>query len=76
MAPLNIHKKVLGEEHPSTATSYNNLAGLYRVQGEYDKAELLFEKALDIREGVLGKEHFDTLISYNNLAELYELQKK
>ncbi len=28
---LKISEKVLGEEHPSTATSYNNLAGLYRV---------------------------------------------
>jgi tetratricopeptide (TPR) repeat protein len=29
--------KVLGEEHPSVAKSLNNLAGLLRAQGKYDR---------------------------------------
>ncbi|MEH2957840.1 tetratricopeptide repeat protein, partial [Candidatus Merdisoma sp. JLR.KK006] len=36
---LQIRKKVLGEEHPDTATVYNNLALLYGKQGEYRKAK-------------------------------------
>ncbi len=36
---LKIREKVLGEEHPHTATSYNNLAGLYEIMGENTKAE-------------------------------------
>jgi tetratricopeptide (TPR) repeat protein len=39
---LKIHQKVLGEEHPSTATSYNNLAELYKSMGTYEKAEPLY----------------------------------
>jgi tetratricopeptide (TPR) repeat protein len=35
---LKISKKVLGEEHPDTATSYNNLALLYESMGAYEKA--------------------------------------
>ena len=68
---LRISERVLGEEHPDTATSYNNLAGLYERQGEYEKAEELYEKSLRIRERVLGEEHPDTAASYNNLAGVY-----
>jgi len=39
---------------PSTATSLNNLAGLYRQKGDFAKAEPLFQRALKIREKALG----------------------
>ncbi len=71
---LAIRERVLGEEHPDTAASYNNLAGVYASQGEYGKAEVLYKKALAIRERVLGEEHPDTATSYNNLAYVYERQ--
>ena len=35
---LEIRERILGEEHPSTAASYHNLAGVYDRQGEYKKA--------------------------------------
>ena len=41
---LRIRQKVLGPEHPDTATSLNNLAALYQDMGEYAKAEPLFKK--------------------------------
>ncbi|HIP30850.1 MAG TPA: tetratricopeptide repeat protein, partial [Sulfurospirillum arcachonense] len=47
---LTTHQNILGEEHPSTATSYNNLAALYESMGEYAKALPLYEKALKIRQ--------------------------
>ena len=71
---LEIRKRVLGEEHSATATSYNNLAGVYDSQGKYKKAKGLYEKALRIRERVLGEEHPVTAISYNNLAYVYARQ--
>ena len=37
----------LGRDHPNTLTSMNNLAELYRVQGRYEEAEPLYEKALN-----------------------------
>ena len=68
---LRIGKKVLGENHLSTAISYNNLAVVYKSQGEYEKAEELYEKSLRIRKKVLGENHPSTAISYNNLAGVY-----
>ena len=71
---LKISERVLGEEHPDTATGYNNLAHVYESQGEYGKAEGLYRKALEISERVLGEEHLDTATSYNNLAGVYASQ--
>ena len=73
---LLIREKVLGEEHPSAATSYNNLAEVYSKQGKYQEAEGLYKKALLIREKVLGEGHPDTAASYNNLAGVYDSQGK
>ncbi len=71
---LRICEKVLGTEHPATATSYNNIAGVYTRQGQYDKALEWYQKALRIREKVLGTEHPATATSYNNIAGVYARQ--
>jgi tetratricopeptide (TPR) repeat protein len=55
---------------PPTAASLNNLAGLYRAQGEYGKAAPLLERALAIFEKALGKDHPNTKVIAANLAEL------
>ena len=68
---LRIRQKVLGPEHPDTATSLNDLAVLYQDMGEYAKAEPLLQEALRIRQKVLGKENPGTATSLNNLAGLY-----
>ena len=54
----------------------NNLAALYYVQGKYQEAESLYQRALEIRERILGPEHPDTACSLNNLAALYDVQDK
>jgi tetratricopeptide (TPR) repeat protein len=54
-------KDLLGEEHPNTLTSMNNLASTYQYQDKYDKAEALQAQALKMRKKVLGEEHLDTL---------------
>ena len=56
------------------AASLNNLAELYRVQGNYGKAEPLCLRSLAIREKVLGKEHPDVAASLNGLALVYYSQ--
>jgi tetratricopeptide (TPR) repeat protein len=63
--------RVLGEQHPSTLASVNNLAILYSRQGRYTEAEPLYQRALTARERVLGAEHPETLDALNGLAELY-----
>jgi tetratricopeptide (TPR) repeat protein len=64
----------LGPEHPYTAQSLNNLAGLYRDQERYEEAEPLYQRALEIAERVLGPEPPNTAKTLNNLAELYRDQ--
>ena len=65
---LAICQRVLGEEHPSTATSYNNVASNLNAQGRYEEAEPLYRKGLEISQRVLGEEHPSTATSYNNVA--------
>ncbi|WP_287729688.1 tetratricopeptide repeat protein, partial [Microcystis sp. M040S2] len=71
---LAIRKQQLGDNHPLTATSLNNLAELYRVQGRYSEAEPLYKQALAIIKQQLGDNHPLTAQSLNNLALLYRVQ--
>ncbi len=52
-----ICEQQLGAEHPYTAMSLNNLATLYRYQGNYVQAEPLYQRVLSMRERQLGAEH-------------------
>jgi tetratricopeptide (TPR) repeat protein len=52
---LVIREKVLGKEHPHTATTYNNIAEVYDNQGDHPRALEWFHKALAINEKALGK---------------------
>ena len=46
---------MLGEEHPSTLTSMNNVALVLSREGSYEEAEQIHRLALASSEGVLGK---------------------
>ncbi|RYP53208.1 hypothetical protein DL770_011003 [Monosporascus sp. CRB-9-2] len=54
----------------------NNLAGVLRNQGKYEKAEQMYRQALKLREAVLGKEHPDILTGMNNLVCVFRSQGK
>ncbi|CAN0516221.1 unnamed protein product [Laminaria digitata] len=54
---LAIYEKALGSEHPSVATSLNNLAGFLETQGNYAEAGRLYKRSLAITEKALGPEH-------------------
>ena len=66
---LEIREKVLGPQHPSVATTLNNLALLYESMGDYEKALPLYQRALEIRENVLGPQHPNTAIIRNNFMQ-------
>jgi tetratricopeptide (TPR) repeat protein len=68
----NIRTRLLGDQHPDTATSLNHLALPYKSLGDYAKAEPLFRQALEIRKKVLGENHPVTAASLGNLARMYE----
>ncbi len=46
--------QILGQEHPATATSLNDLAKLYHGQGQYVQVEPLYQRAMAIVEKALG----------------------
>ena len=48
-------KRVLGQEHPDTLNSMDNLASTYRNQGRWEKAEQLLVKVMETRKRVLGQ---------------------
>ncbi len=73
---LAIKENNLGLEHPDTAFTLSNLAGLYRDQARYMEAEPLCKQALAIYEHTLGAEHPDTAFILHNLARLYRDQAK
>ncbi|KZL87964.1 kinesin light chain [Colletotrichum incanum] len=73
---LELCKKVLGPENPSTLISMNNLAVVLESQGKYDEAEQMHRQTLELREKVLGPENPDTLDSMNNLAVVLKSQGK
>jgi tetratricopeptide (TPR) repeat protein len=58
----------LGDDHPDTLQTANNLANDLRRLGEYQQARALHEDTLTRRRRVLGDDHPDTLNSANNLA--------
>jgi len=68
---LETRKRVLGDDHPDTLHSMNNLAIVYLDQGRYAEAEPLHLETLETRKRVLGDDHPNTLASMNNLANLY-----
>jgi hypothetical protein len=52
--PCRVAERVLGQTHPFTLGSRNNLAGAYRDAGRLTEAIPLFERTLADRERVLG----------------------
>lgn len=68
---LLIREKLLPDDHPDLAQSYNNLAVTYGSLGKHRKRLECNEKALSIREKVLPSDHPYLAGSYNNLAETY-----
>ncbi|MEM9092530.1 MAG: FxSxx-COOH system tetratricopeptide repeat protein, partial [Cyanobacteria bacterium P01_F01_bin.53] len=71
---LAMRKRLSGNDHPSVASSLNNLAGLYENQGRYSEAESLYQESLAMRKRLLGEDHPDVATILNNLAVLYNTQ--
>ncbi|KAH8827392.1 hypothetical protein DL96DRAFT_1556469 [Flagelloscypha sp. PMI_526] len=61
----------IGNDHPDTLTSMENLALTCSDRSRYQDARELSEQALKLRKQILGNEHPDTLTSMNNLAVTY-----
>ena len=73
---LAIFEKALGPDHPSVATSLNNLARLLQNQGKYGEAEPLYRRALAINEKAFGPDRPVVAANLNHLASLLEARGK
>jgi tetratricopeptide (TPR) repeat protein len=64
---LNIKEKVYGENHPSTATSYNNIAILYYTIEDFKNAYKYMKWAVEVWSVVLPASHPDLKDSIEGL---------
>jgi tetratricopeptide (TPR) repeat protein len=69
---LKGRQRELGDDHPHTLETKNDLAVLYKEQGRYEEAEILLLEAVEGRRLKLGDKHPHTQLSLNNLIALYE----
>lgn len=61
-------QKLLGDSHPQTLQSKNELAMCLLKKGNLDTAEAMFKEVLEQRRCTLGNDHLDTLHSINGLG--------
>ena len=54
---MKIRERVLGENHPSLATSYNNIGSVYDKKGDYAIALEYYNKSMKICELVFDEEN-------------------
>ncbi|KAJ3543777.1 hypothetical protein NM208_g3397 [Fusarium decemcellulare] len=73
---LEARGSVLGQDHPDTLCSMNNLGLVLLYQGMYEEAEVVHRGVLEIRKTTLGSEHPSTLGSMNNLGVVLRSQKR
>ena len=73
---LDIRRRVLGDDHPDTLTSLNNMGALLVAQGKPAEAEPYYREALEGNRSVLGDDHPGTLVSINNMGFLLQAQGK
>jgi len=71
---MEIRRHVLGDDHPDTLLSINNMGFLFHHQGKLEEAGLYYREALEGRRRVLGDEHADTFESIANMAALLRYQ--
>ncbi|ASU34270.1 CHAT domain-containing tetratricopeptide repeat protein [Mucilaginibacter xinganensis] len=68
---LALNEKTLTSNSVITATSMDNLAGMYFSIGAYEKAEPLFESAVRVKINLLGDKDPHCAVSMNNLGMLF-----
>ena len=73
---LEINRKVLGDEHPDTAQSFNNVGLVLHSIGDYSVARPYFKKSLAIYKKTFGMNHPNTKRVVSNLDILVAAKKR
>jgi len=69
-------RRTLGDTHPNTLTSINDLARLFETQGKLDDAEPLFREAASGARKTLGDAHPTTVALLRNFYVLLQKMGK
>lgn len=67
-----LKEKIYGLNSSETATSYSNIAAIYKDKGNLDSALKFTLKAIEIWKEVLDSKHPKLATSYNNIAIIYK----
>jgi serine/threonine protein kinase/tetratricopeptide (TPR) repeat protein len=73
---LAIRREALGDDHPDTLESINNMGRLLWAQGKLNDAEPFCHEAVEGRRQALGNDHKDTISSIINLGTLLRRMNK
>jgi serine/threonine protein kinase/Tfp pilus assembly protein PilF len=73
---LTIRQHILGDDHPDTLRSMNQIGILLQESGRPSEAEEYLRAALERSRRVFGENHASTLIAINNLGALLKSQGK
>jgi len=68
---FKIRNEILGEKHPDTLSSLNDLVIIYTKLGRFSEALFLSEKVYRLTKEILGEKHPYTLHSLTNKANIY-----
>lgn len=68
---LLIYEKLLGQDHPDFIRFLTSFAEFYKNQGQYDKAEKLYQRAVSITDRINPSDLFHAPV-YSLFGELYE----
>jgi tetratricopeptide (TPR) repeat protein len=69
-------RRVLGDEHPVTLETMDELGDVYSDQGKYAQASALLSQTLKTQLRVLGPRHYDTLDTLSSFASMYQREGK
>jgi non-specific serine/threonine protein kinase/serine/threonine-protein kinase len=75
-AALQTRRVELGDDHPDTLASIDDMSHLLMEMGEFEDAQAYCREALEGRRRILGDDHPDTLESINNIGFLLQAQGK
>lgn len=65
-----------GKNHPVTASSYNNMAVMHKVLGQFEESRDKYHQALRVYDEIVGKKHLSYAAALHNLGILEKDQAR